>query len=106
MQRAIQWYSWLFGLPVGDTSHEGKINDVPMNGETSLILDGNKPVVNSSQPLCYFWTRDIHAAHDFLCEGCVELVGDVLDIGSVSFLTFKDPDSNLLMICQRNLLQS
>jgi predicted enzyme related to lactoylglutathione lyase len=106
MQRAIQWYSWLFGLPVGDTSHEGKIYDVPMTGGVGLILDGNKPVVNSSQPLCYFWTTNIHAAHDFLREGGVQLVGDILDIGSVSFLTFRDPDSNLLMICQRNLLQS
>ncbi len=103
MQRAIKWYSWLFGLPVGGTSHEGTIYDLPMNGETGLILDANKPVVqNSSQPLCYFWTSDIHAAYDFLHQNGVSIVGDILDIGSVSFLTFKDPDSNLLMICQRN----
>lgn len=104
MQRAINWYSWLFGLPLGTTSHEGTIYDVPMHGETGLILDSNKPIIqNSSQPLCYFWTSDIHVAFEFFQQNDVVLVGEILDIGSVSFLTFKDPDSNLLMLCQRNL---
>ena len=29
-------------------------------------------------------------------------MGEIEDIGSVSFLVFKDPDGNLLMVCQRN----
>jgi hypothetical protein len=78
-----------------------------MNGETGLILDANKPIVeNSSQPLCYFWTSNIHAAYEFLSQNRVSIIGEILDIGSVSFLTFKDPDSNLLMLCQRNLPNS
>ncbi len=103
MQRAINWYTWLFDLPLAAPSQEGTIYDVPMNGDTGLILDANKPIVeNSSQPLCYFWTADIQAAHTFLQQNAVQIVGDILDIGSVSFLTFKDLDNNLLMICQRN----
>lgn len=103
MQRAITWYSDLFGLPVAETSHEGTIYDVPMAGETGLILDANRdPVTNSSQPLCFFWTGNLQTAHAFLQERGVEITSDVTDIGSVSFLTFKDPDANLLMVCQRN----
>ncbi len=75
-----------------------------MQGETRLALGGTKqPITNSSQPLCFFWTADIHAARDFLVANDVELVGTIQDIGSVSFLTFKDPDNNLLMVCQRNV---
>ena len=102
MARAIAWYTRLFGLSLNSTSHEGRIYDLPMTGDASLILDGHKPVVNSSQPLCFFWTSDIQRARVFLREQGVELVQDVENIGSVSTLTFKDPDGNLLMVCQRN----
>jgi predicted enzyme related to lactoylglutathione lyase len=102
MERAIGWYSQLFGLPVAATSHEGKIYDLRMAGDTALLLDGHKAVVNSSQPLAAFWTDDIHAAYAFLKRSGVELVSAPDDIGSVTTLVFKDPDGNLLMVCQRN----
>ena len=102
MQRAIEWYTRLFGLAANTTSHEGRIYDLPMTGDASLILDGHKPVANSSQPLCFFWTSDIQRAWVFLREQGVELVQEVENIGSVSTLTFKDLDGNLLMVCQRN----
>jgi len=102
MGRAIQWYSHLLGLPMKETSHEGRIYDLPMTGGTALILDGHKPVTNSSQPLFFLWTDDIRAACDFLKSSDVEIIGAAEDIGSVTTLTFKDPDGNLLMVCQRN----
>ena len=102
MPRAIAWYSRLFGLPAASTTHEGKIYNVPMSGEVGLILDGHRPVANSSQPLCFFWAGDIHAAEAYLRQNGIETIGGVQDIGSVSTLTFKDPDGNLLMACQRN----
>lgn len=103
MERAVAWYSRLFGLDADTTSHEGTIYDVPMQGDTRLTLDSNKqPITNSSQPLCFFWTADIHRARDFLLAHDVDVVGEIQDIGSVSLLTFMDPDRNLLMVCQRN----
>jgi predicted enzyme related to lactoylglutathione lyase len=103
MPRAIAWYSALFGLDPGEPSHEGGIYDVPMAGETGLILDANKPVTGHSvQPLCFFWTDDIGAALDRLRSLDADVTSDVTDIGSVSFLAFRDPDGNPLMVCQRN----
>jgi len=102
MSRAITWYNRLLGLPESQTSHEGKIYDLPMQDGPGLILDGHKPVTNSSQPLCFFWTDDLRAAYAFLKDNNVEIVSEPEDIGSVSTLTFKDPDQNLLMVCQRN----
>ena len=102
MQRAIEWYSRLLDLPVVSTSHDGTIYDVPMAGETGLILDSTKPEVsNSSQPLFFFMTGDIQAAQRFLQERRVEIVSQIEDIGSMYFLIFKDPDENLLMVCQQ-----
>ncbi len=103
MARAITWYSRLFGLEPGQTSHEGGIYDVPMSGETGLILDAHAPVTEHSvQPLCFFWTDDLSAAMDHLRAIGAEITSDTTDIGSVTFLAFRDPDGNPLMLCQRN----
>ncbi len=102
MQRAIAWYSRLLDLSVQAASHQGKIYTLAMQGSAGLILDAHKPVVNSSQPLFFLWTADIRAVYAFLQENEVEMTGPVEDIGSVTTLAFKDPDGNLLMVCQRN----
>lgn len=102
MERARRWYSRILGLPIPAISHEGKIADLRMDGETQLILDGHKPVANSSQPLFFFWTDDLRETYLFLRRMEVEIVTPIEDIGSVSTLVIHDPDGNLLMICQKN----
>lgn len=102
MARSVAWYSRLFGLEPGETSHEGGIYDVPMAGDTGLILDANKPVTEHSvQPLCFFWTDDMAATLDHLRAMGAEITSEVTDIGSVAFLAFRDPDGNPLMACRR-----
>jgi hypothetical protein len=73
-----------------------------MENGMNLILDSHKKVKNSSQPICSFWTEDIFAAKQFLAKNSVHPVNDIEDIGSVTTLTFQDPDGNLLMVCQKN----
>jgi predicted enzyme related to lactoylglutathione lyase len=102
MARAIAWYSRVLGLPIQDITHAGKIYNIPMQGDVGLILDGHMEVKNSSQPLFFWWTEDIQQARQFLIENEIRIVKDVEDIGSVSTLTFKDPDGNLLMVCRPN----
>ena len=102
MNRAQTWYARLLGIPPAETSHEGKIADVPMAGETQLILDGHKPVVNSSQPILFFWSEDLQATHHFLQNLEIDLISPIEDIGSVLALLFRDPDNNQLMVCKRN----
>jgi hypothetical protein len=47
-------------------------------------------------------TKDIARVRIFLVENRVEIVREIENIGSVSTLTIRDPDGNLLMVCQRN----
>jgi len=102
MSRAIAWYSELFGLEPGEASHQGGIYDVPMVGDTGLILDANKPITeHSSQPLCFFLTGDIEASVDHLRRLGAEITSEPQDIGSVIVATFRDPDGNPLMLCER-----
>jgi predicted enzyme related to lactoylglutathione lyase len=100
MRRARAWYGRLFGLELGEPTHDDGICDVPMAGETGIILDANAPVTKHSvQPLCFFWTHDLAAALDHLVSMEAEITSAVTDIGSVSYLTFRDPDGNPLMVC-------
>lgn len=99
---AAGWYGRILGLPIPVPTHGGTSTDVPMQGDAGLILDGTKrEVQNSSQPRCFFWTDDAREAREFVVRHGVEIVRDLEDIGSVITLTFRDPDGNLLMVCQR-----
>lgn len=103
MQKAIAWYSALFGLKRGDTSHAGAIYDIPVTGETLLVLDAHKPVTSTSvQPICMFPTDDMTAALAHLREIGAEITSEPQDIGSLVFATFRDPDGNPLMIYEPN----
>ena len=103
MARARQWYGRLFGIDLGEPSHDGGICDVPMAGDAGLLLDANRPVTEHSvQPLCFFWTDDMLGTLAHLRALDAGIDSDVTDIGSVSFVRFRDPDGNLLMICERN----
>ncbi|MFI6676514.1 VOC family protein [Kribbella sp. NPDC050470] len=104
MQRAIAWYSTLLGVPQQNTSHEGLIYDVPMDGPTRLTLDGHAHARGAFQPggpLLMLHADDIHAAHAF-AVGHAEDVGPIEDIGSVSVFHFTDPDGNKLIVYAEN----
>jgi catechol 2,3-dioxygenase-like lactoylglutathione lyase family enzyme len=101
IQVSAEWYCRILGVDAGEFSHEDRIFDVPVQGEAKLCLDAHKPVTSTSvQPICFFWTADMVATKQFLQENEVEIVGDVTDAGSLDLLVFKDPDGNLLMVCE------
>jgi predicted enzyme related to lactoylglutathione lyase len=106
MQRSIKWYSELLNLSLTSSSHEGTIYDIPLKlyEKPDLILDANAALTqhDGKHPMFLLDTKDIHAAYAFLKEKGVELVSGIEDIGSVSFVAFKDPDGNILMACQDN----
>jgi predicted enzyme related to lactoylglutathione lyase len=106
MQRAIRWYSELLNLPETSSSHEGTIYDIPLKlyEKPGLILDANVALTqhDGRHPMFLLDTKDIHATYAFLKEKGVVLVSEIEDIGSVSFVAFKDPDGNILMACQDN----
>ncbi|TCC62119.1 VOC family protein [Kribbella pittospori] len=104
MQRAIDWYGDLLGVPRQQASHEGLIYDVPMDGPTGLTLDGHahaRGTFRPGEPLLMLHADDIQAAHSFAVEHATE-VGAVEDIGSVSVFHLADPDGNKLIVYAEN----
>ena len=101
MRRAVEFYGRLLDLPPAESSHEGRIHSLGMRGDVDVLLDAHAPVTNSSQPLVAFWSDDVRAARAQVLAAGVPIERDVEDIGSMFTLAFRDPDGNLLMVCER-----
>lgn len=105
MPAAVDWYSRLFGLGVdaGQLGHEDTIFDIPTDAPPYLCLDANQPDFVASGPARYFFlTDDLDATVAHLGSVGARDVSSVEDIGSLRFVTFRDPDGNLLMAAQRH----
>lgn len=105
MPAAVEWYSSLFGFDVdtGRLGHEATIFDIPTDSPPYLCLDANQPdFVPSGPARCFFLTDDLRATVTHLTQIGATDVSAVEDIGSLCFVTFRDPDGNLLMAAELN----
>lgn len=101
IESAKQWYSEMLGIPGGDIPFQ-HLFVAEMEG-TGMVLDtmpkwrdGRRlPVLQA--PCIQFETEDIHASYQFMKDMDVNLV---TEIEHNQFFVFKDPDGNMLMVCQ------
>ncbi|WP_339302919.1 VOC family protein [Paenibacillus sp. FSL R5-0519] len=107
MERSIQWYNDLLGLPVHSSGHEGTIYSLDMIGGSALLLDSNmKNIENKNNKTQFFFdTKNLVESYNFIKEKGIEIVTEIEVHEAISFFTFKDLDGNILMICEdkRNL---
>ncbi|SFL74659.1 Catechol 2,3-dioxygenase [Paenibacillus sp. 1_12] len=102
MPKAIQWYSELLGLPIHSDSHEGTIYSLQMEGGSDLLLDSNRREHTSymTKTQLFFETKSLSESYQFVKEKGIEIVTEIEVHENISFFTFKDPDGNILMICE------
>ncbi|MBB6671057.1 VOC family protein [Cohnella nanjingensis] len=101
MESAARWHSELFGLPFKPQEAEQSIYSVPMRRGASLLLDDNRARRGETfRILLMFDTRDIRASYDFVRTLGYEAFGEIEEHGDVAFFSVRDPDGNLIMICQ------
>ncbi len=102
MKRAIGFYSKLLGLPILEAAHEGNIYDLPVQSGTQIILDSHhrKAPSNDNLPLLFFDTDDLQASYAFIVSEGIEVAGEIEIHDDISFFTFRDPDGNVLMVCE------
>jgi predicted enzyme related to lactoylglutathione lyase len=102
MPKAIQWYSELFGLPAHSASHNGTIYSLQMDGGSPLLLDSNQKDDKShfSKTQLFFETKNLTESYVFAKEKGIEIITEIEVHDNISFFTFKDPDGNILMICE------
>ncbi|WP_226580053.1 VOC family protein [Halobacillus litoralis] len=98
IERARDWYCDLLGLPNDREILFGHLYVLPMKG-TGMVLDSKiyEEGKEYQTPVFHLDTKDINAAYEFMRHKGVELV---TDIRHDHYFNIKDPDGNLLMICQ------
>lgn len=103
IEKARAWYNRILGLSGGEIQHghlycptmEGSGLIIDAGGPRHLHAEGDFPAYRT--PAFMFSTDDIQAAYRFMEENGVELV---TGIENGHWFVFKDPDGNLLMVCQ------
>ena len=98
IEDAKEWYCDLLGLDADGDIIAGHLYIVPMKG-TGLVLDSKiySEETIFQTPAFHFDTKDIEAAYTFMKEKGIELV---TEIENGHWFNFKDPDGNVLMICE------
>ncbi len=107
--RARAWYASLLGIPPGAISHHGLIADVPLDGDTNVILDGHAHArgisIDREGVRLMFSTASLDAAHTFAQDHSTT-VTQPEDIGSAVVFYLDDPDGNRICVIWRKPAQA
>ena len=104
LKASAKWYGDLVGLDIDTQSISSPVFNVPINGTTSLTLDDHtfdptfKRVISPS-PLFNLFAPDIEEAARYVMEKGIEIVRDIEWVGETAWFNIKDPDGNVVMIC-------
>jgi catechol 2,3-dioxygenase-like lactoylglutathione lyase family enzyme len=102
LKESKEWYSRILGIKDGET-HFDHVFVAEMEGiglildEMPMWRDENGELPRFNVPAIQFGTEDVHASYKFMKENGVEIVTDVQHD---HFFVFKDPDGNMLMVCE------
>jgi predicted enzyme related to lactoylglutathione lyase len=104
LRTSAEWYSQLLSLPFDPSSVESPVYNIPVTSETGLTLDDHSfdPTfkLNPSEHVLFnFIVSDIEEAYKYIHSKGIEIVKEIEEIGEFSYFNFKDPDGNVLMIC-------
>jgi catechol 2,3-dioxygenase-like lactoylglutathione lyase family enzyme len=101
MGSSAAWYTGLLGLPLDGQAADQSVYSVPVTRGAALLLDRNRYLKQEPFHILFmFDTENIAAAHDYAADCGMEFHGEWETYGDVSFFVLKDPDGNLIMICQ------
>ena len=98
IEKARDWYCDLLGLPADGDILYGHLYIIPMQG-TGIVLDSQIYSEDNTfrEAAFHFNTNNIHEALAYVKSKNVEIL---TDIEYDQWFNFKDPDGNVLMVCQ------
>jgi predicted enzyme related to lactoylglutathione lyase len=102
MKKSIKWYNDILELPYDSSKDWESIYEIPTDEGVGLLLDNNHVNDNDNKALFMFDTADIDAAYQFVKESGIKIFAEIVRPGPISFFTIKDPDDNILMVCQNH----
>ena len=104
LKKSAEWYSPLLGVPFNRDEVEPPVYNIPVNSQTGLALDDHSfdpgfSLSPSNHVLFNFHTDDIDEAYKFVKSTGAEITREIERIGGFAYFNFRDPDGNVLMIC-------
>lgn len=105
MDRAIAFHHRVLGLEHPTEPHEGadrSVYNLPVSRGTGVLLDNNRYRQNDDYgTLFMLTTTDVDAAKAYLARNGVETFTDIERYDDLAFFTVKDPDDNVIMVCNQ-----
>ncbi|XEC92939.1 VOC family protein [Paenibacillus tarimensis] len=97
LAKARDWYCDILGLKADREISHG-LYVIPLTG-SDIVLDSNIYAIENlfKVPAFHLNTDNIHEAFEFMTSKGVELLTEIQPTRSFNF---KDPDGNVLMVCQ------
>ncbi|MBP1989326.1 VOC family protein [Paenibacillus eucommiae] len=100
MKSAAKWISGLLGLACREEDTIQSIYTVPTTTGAAILLDDNRFRQGENYEIPFmFACDDIEAAFQYVSEKGMDVFHGIEGIG-VKFFTLRDPDNNLVMVCQ------
>lgn len=104
LKKSAAWYSRLLGLPFDERDVESPVYNVPVSSKAGLTLDDHTfdpgfSLQPSDHVLFNFYAEDIDEAYRFIKENDIPIAREIERIGDFAYFNFRDPDGNVLMIC-------
>ncbi|MHA6250529.1 VOC family protein [Oceanobacillus sp. CAU 1775] len=98
LEKARDWYCDILGINPDGEIQFGHLYVIPMEG-TRIVLDSKIYSEDKvfKTPAFHINTKNIEEAYQFMKNKGVHLI---TEIEHNHFFNFKDPDGNLLMICE------
>ncbi|NHM31271.1 VOC family protein [Neobacillus terrae] len=104
LKGAVEWYTDLLGLEIDLEEVQSPVYNIPVSGTTSLTLDDHSfdPQFKhsiSTSPIFNFFAPDIEEAYQYIKNRNIEIVREIEWVEDTAWFNIKDPDGNVLMIC-------
>ena len=100
MEKAVEWYSRLLGVPSRSGPYE-KMYTIELEN-LYLLLDNHRSgsFTPAEHALFTLATNDIDKTYEFLQSIEVQVIGEIERFSDISFVTIKDLDGNKFIIVQ------
>ncbi|MCH1627156.1 VOC family protein [Ferdinandcohnia quinoae] len=104
LKSSAKWYSTLLGLDINLDEIKSPVYNIPITGTTSLTLDDHTfdpgfTHHTSKSPIFNFYAPDIESAFHYIKSLGIEIVREIEWVEHTAWFNIKDPDGNVLMIC-------
>lgn len=99
LDRSAAWYHHALGIPAGP--RHGDWQELQVEGPVRFALHRGPRPPGGATAVVAFRVDDLDAFIDDLAARGIEPVDEPTDTGSARFVTFADPDANLVQLLER-----